>query len=444
MSYFASLSPIKLFVRFAIPNVVSMAFFSLYYIVSGIFIGTYLGSDLLAGFALIIPFIMMSFALADMIGIGSSVQIAIKLGCGKLKEARQIFSACIVIIFVFSCGVGILEYSLSPMLIDLLDVDERIKESCIECVRVFALFAPFTMLSFALDNYLRICGKTRYSMFVNIFIALSNILLDYLFIVVLGLGLFSAALATCIGLTLGGIFGILPFVLQNLELKFVPIFIRFRTFKNIIYNGSSEFFNNVSSSIYAIFANLALLKIAGVSAVAAFSIITYIDGFITALIIASCDGMQPVLSFNYARKDWHRIKSIIHTMRYFIFIFALVAFSVILFFGDTLVGFFSDKSDEAFIKFGVWALLVFSLNYLITWFNILNGSFLTAFNKPTYSLILSLAQNLFVPLCFLFALTPIIALDGVWLTPFFSECCVIILGVYFLRQVLGREMVSRG
>lgn len=186
---FSTLSPFRLFVKCAVPNVISMAFISFYYIVDGIFVGKYLGNDALAALALIIPFIMISFALADMIAIGSAVQISMHLGLGKKHLARKIFSSSMLIIFLISCLVGILEYLLSPVLIDFLDVNEDIKSMAKECMLVFALFAPFTMCSFALDNYLRICGKTTYSMTMNVIIALSNIVLDYIFIVVLGWGL---------------------------------------------------------------------------------------------------------------------------------------------------------------------------------------------------------------------------------------------------------------
>lgn len=86
---FSTLSPFRLFVKCAVPNIISMAFISFYYIVDGIFVGKYLGNDALAALALIIPFIMISFALADMIAIGSAVQISMHLGLGKKHLARK-------------------------------------------------------------------------------------------------------------------------------------------------------------------------------------------------------------------------------------------------------------------------------------------------------------------------------------------------------------------
>lgn len=432
---FNTLSPFRLFIKCAVPNVISMAFISLYYVIDGIFVGKYLGSDALAALALIIPFVMMSFALADMVAIGSAVQISMNLGRGKKILARKIFSSSIAIIFIISCFIGILEYFLSPILIDFLSVKDEIKIMAKECMLVFALFAPLTMLSFALDNYLRICGKTTYSMIMNITIAVSNVILDYIFIVVLGWGLFSAVLATCLGLLLGGIVGIFPFLFQNLELKFSNLYMNLKLFRNILYNGSSEFFGNISSSLYSVFANFILLKISTTEAVAAFSIILYIDSFIMMLIIAMGDAMQPAFSYNWAKKDFKRVKELLKVIFFFGAILSLFAMISILVFGQDLVMLFAKDNNQEFINFAYLALFLFAFNYIFAWFNTLSASFLTACNKAKFSLILSLCQNLFVPVCFLFILTYFMGLNGVWLSPFFAEFIVVILALVFLKRV---------
>lgn len=435
---FTKLPAWKLFSKCAFPNMISASFLAFYYIIDGIFVGKYLGNNALAALGLVLPFIIMSFAIADTIGVGSAVQISMKLGKNQKEEAKTMFSTCIVIILAFSFLMGFIEYFLGPLLIDLLNVSKEVRELCKEILIVFALFAPITMISFALDNYLRICGKTFYSMIINIIIALSNLFFDYLFIVVLGWGVFSAALATCIGLSLGGIFGILPFLIQNLELKFTKIALSFKEFKNIIYNGSSEFFNNVSTSLFSIFANLVLLNLAGTKGIAAFSIILYINTFIISLLISMCDAMQPALSFNYAKKDIKRVKNLIIPILISAFIFSITILFIVLIFKENLISFFSKDKNKEFLDFGSHALMIFSFNYLIIWINVLSTSFLTAFNKPKSSLIISLNQNLFIPLIFLFILPLFLNLNGVWLTPLMANIFVLILSFIFLRKIFAK------
>ena len=76
---------------------ISMAVTSLYTIADGIFVGHFIGAEALAAVNLVMPVIMISFALADMVAVGSSVQISIRLGEKQTEEACRIFS--------FSCGI---------------------------------------------------------------------------------------------------------------------------------------------------------------------------------------------------------------------------------------------------------------------------------------------------------------------------------------------------
>ena len=95
MQIYQNTSFIALCKHYIAPSVVSAVFFSIYTIIDGIIVGSYLGSESLAAMGLVMPFVFISFALADMIAIGSSVQISLRLGEGEIQIARQIFSACV-------------------------------------------------------------------------------------------------------------------------------------------------------------------------------------------------------------------------------------------------------------------------------------------------------------------------------------------------------------
>nr|WP_324253245.1 MATE family efflux transporter [Campylobacter volucris] len=433
-NFYTSSNPTKLFFKCALPNMASAAFIYLYIIIDGIFVGRYLGVDALAAMNLVMPFIMISFALADMIAIGSSVQISINLGKGKIEQARRIFSFCLLLIFIISCFMGILGFFLANSLSKLMGVSEHIQILSTQYMQIFALFAPATMLSFALDNYLRICGKTFYSMMVNIIIALSNIILDWLFIVVFGWGLFSAALATCIGMFLGTILGFIPFVFNNLILKFKKPLINFNILKSILYNGSSEFFSNISSSIYTILANAILLKIAGNNALAAFSIILYLSTFVFILVIAMCDAMQPAISYNYGHKNLKRIQDIFKRMFFASFFIGIFTFLCVYFYNDFIVEIFNKDNNQEFFLIAQNALLIFSFSFLLSWFGKFCASFFTALDKPLLSLSISIIQSLILPFIFIYALSYFFGLNGIWAASIVSEICVVFIAYFILRK----------
>ena len=101
---FEKLPPTKLLLRCGIPAMVTMAFGALYQIADGLFVGRFIGGDALAAVNLIMPVIMMAFALSDMVAAGASVRISIFLGEKKREEASRVFSTAIksITIYLFS------------------------------------------------------------------------------------------------------------------------------------------------------------------------------------------------------------------------------------------------------------------------------------------------------------------------------------------------------
>ena len=120
MQLYQNTNFLELFKKYIAPNVVAAAFFSLYAIIDGAIVGSFLGSEALAAMGLVMPFVFMSFALVDMVAIGSSVQIPLHLGESKVQTAREIFSACFLLIVLFSCVLGLGAYFLMPYFLNFL------------------------------------------------------------------------------------------------------------------------------------------------------------------------------------------------------------------------------------------------------------------------------------------------------------------------------------
>ena len=104
---FISTKPVRLFFKASLPGAIGMLASSTYYLTETIFVGRMLGEDAFAGLNLAMPFILIAFALADLVGVGSSVPISIKLGQGKSEEADKVFSLAVVLIFLFGLLSGI-------------------------------------------------------------------------------------------------------------------------------------------------------------------------------------------------------------------------------------------------------------------------------------------------------------------------------------------------
>ena len=413
---FGKLSPAKLFFRCAVPSMISMAVTSLYTIADGIFVGHFIGAEALAAVNLVMPVIMISFALADMVAVGSSVQISIRLGEKQTEEACRIFSFSCWIILVIAVFVGLTGYFGAGFLVAALKAEALVAEMAGEYLKVYAVFSPLVMCFFAVDNYLRICGRMRYSMWMNVGVSLANIGLDALFVAGFGWGIWSAALASCQCLAAGTGISFYPFLRKKLVLRFTRGSLRLRTVGNILANGSSEFFSNITSSVCMVLFNVVLMNLRGYLAVAAFSVVMYVDSIVKSLLFGMSDALQPAISYNYGAGEKKRVFALEIRVQAAALVISAGAMAGMLLGADGLSMLFAEKNDKELIAMSARAMRLFSLSYLFSWCGIVSSSFFTALNRPAFSLVMATSETLILPLIGLMVLPGIWGLDGVWLT----------------------------
>lgn len=422
----------KLFLKYTIPNIISIAFMSIYFLIDEIFVGQIFGSKALGAVGLVMPFVMIGFSVIDVVAMGSSVQISLHLGAKKNKEANGIFSFSLIFIMLMAtlCLVfGVL--FLKDICFALID-DQDLASFAYEFSIVFIIFYPILSLFFVLDNYLRIAKKPIYSMFINVITALVNLFLDYLFLLVFGWGLWSAALATCIGISLGAMLAFLPFILQNLNLKIAKIYMNFALFKNIIFNGSSGFLVGISSSIFMIIANLVLLEMIGAYGVAVLSAIMSVEFLVAGLIMGMCDGMQPLFSHQFGARN-KNILTKLYKITFFASAFiSVLGFIIVEFNAELIMKIFSK--DAEFVALGKEALMIFSLVYLCSWFVDFCDTCFTSTNQPSLSFGVAIISDL-LPIVLLFVLVEFFGINGVWITVFVAKFMASIFCIFFIKRL---------
>ncbi len=414
---FAKLSPTKLFFRCAVPSMISMAFGALYQVADGLFVGRFIGEDALAAVNLIMPILMMVFAVSNMIATGASVRIAVLLGEQKRDEASAVFSFSLKVIFLLSLLLGALGYFFAEAFVRFLapGATEAALEYGITYTRVYALFAPLTLLFFATDNFLRVCGKERLSMWIGIVTQTGNIFLDILLIAWLRQGVWAAAFTSCLAMAVGSILTLLLFRKRRLDLYYTKQSITFRRFLRIVANGSSEFFSSVAMSAMSIVYNLFLLQYGGTTGVAAFSVIMYVDSIIGMLVFGMCDALQPAISYCYGAGLGKKVKALFRRVLLCAGVLSLCSFLFMLFLGPYVAPLFVRQEDAALLALSIIGMQIFSFSYLTGWVDMCFSSYFTALEMPVRSLLTSFFGTLIFPIGFLFLLAPVLGLNGVWL-----------------------------
>ncbi len=430
---FEKLPPTKLFFRCALPSMVTMAFGALYQIADGLFVGRFIGEDALAAVNLIMPIIMMVFAFSNMVATGASARISILFGQHKREEASRVFSFSIKFIFLISCLIGLLGLFFAEQFVRLLaqGATEQAIEYGVTYTRIYAIFSPLMPLYHATDNYLRVCGKEKLSMWLGIGTQILNIVLDMILIAFLGQGIWAAAFTSCLAMVIGSIITLWLFRGKKLDLYYTKGNISTSVFLRILANGSSEFFSNISMSIMSIVYNFFLLAYGGTTGVAAFSVIMYVDSLIGMLVFGMCDSLQPAISYCYGARLMDKVKAIFRRIILGAIALSVVSMLFMMFVGEYVAPLFVKPEDTELLTVSIIGMKQFSLSYLTGWVDMCFSSFFTAIERPARSLLTSFFGTIVFPITFLCILSPIWKLDGVWLTSVFACTASAILTIIF-------------
>ena len=440
---FEKLPPTKLFFRCAVPSMITMAFGALYQIADGLFVGRFIGGDALAAVNLIMPIIMIVFGFANLIATGASVRIAVLLGEKNREEASRVFTFTLKVIFVISCLLGVFSLLFAESFVRFLapGATEQAIEYGITYTRVYAAFAPLMLIYHATDNYLRVCGKEKISMWLSVGTQAFNIVLDVILILFLGQGVWAAAFTSCLAMAIGSVITLCMFRKKRMDLYYTKGRIKRAIFLRILANGSSEFFSSISMSIMSIVFNFFLLKYGGTTAVAAFSVIMYVDSIVGMLVFGMADSLQPAISYCYGAGLMDKVKAIFRRVIWGAVMLSAASLLFMFFAGQYVAPLFVKPEDTELLKVSIIGMKLFSFSYLTGWVDMCFSSYFTALERPARSMLVSFFGTLIFPIVALFVMTPFLELNGVWLSSFVSctASAVFTVILYSTLKVNKRE-----
>jgi len=438
---YSKTKPIKLFLKAAIPGGISMLVSSLYMVFDSIFVGKFVGTTAFAALGLAMPLVIINFALADLIGVGSSILISIFLGQGEDKKANNYFTCATLMIIMTGILMGLIMFFASPFFMELMGADGELAKLGVTYIRIYAVFSPLITMMFAIDNYLRISGKLKTSMLINIIQSLGTIIVESIFILVFKWGIVGAALGASLSMLVGVIIGISLFVSGKLQLKYVKPKFNKALILGIIKNGLPAFLTNVSGRVFSIIMNIMLLKMSGEGAVAVYGILMTVGGIVEQLLYGVLDSLQPAIGYNYGAKKFDRVKQI---EKYCLITGAIIsiAWGIVIYCipGILAIPFLKDVSLLGMVKH---ALRILSFAYLVKWISHAIQSFLLAIDRAISAMIISLALAFFFPVILIAVLYPL-KLNGLWLN--YTVTCVLtaILAIVILFLLRKKLFVAKG
>ena len=431
---FSKTPPTKLFFLASIPGAISMLASALYQTLDGVFVGQYLGQTAFAALNLSMPFVIINFALADLIGVGSAVPISICLGKKQGAQANNIFTCACLMIVAAGILIGAVLFAGAPLLIRLMGAEGEFAGLAVQYLRVYALCSPVTTIIFAADNYLRICGYIRGSMLLNILMSALSAVLEFLFLGVFRWGIWAAALATCSGMLVCAVIAFVPFFRGRALLRFCRPRFKARMIRQIVACGSPNFLNNIAGRITSILMNAILVRMGGETAVSVYGVLMFVDGVVQPLLYGMCDSLQPAVGYNWGARKFSRVRAIEKCCFSASAVLSLGAVVVIALLPGPITRLFMANAGGEVLRMSVGALQLFSLTFVTRWISFATQSYMLAIEKPLAASLISVSTALIFPVLLIGALWPL-GLTGIWLNFAGTSVLAAILSIIILLRV---------
>ena len=410
-----------------------MIIFSLYSMVDGFFVSKYVGVEALSAVNLSMPFINIVFALGIIAAVGSQTMCGVFIGRKNYMKANKIFSFNIKTVTIFSIILTVLFYFNMDMIAKLLGATEDLKPLVIEYLGHIVYFVPFLMISYNFEVMVKVDGFPRLAVATVITCGLSNVILDYVFVGLMGHGLAGAAVATGFSQVISTVVYLIHFTVGKSNLEFVEVKFSFDTLKSIFSLGVGDFVSEVGIAMIVLFYNIFIIKFLGEKSIATFSVISYVNNLALTCFAGITQGTQPLLSYYYGKKDYDSLKKLFRLATAAIFVTGVVFLAASQLFPERIFRIFLDVDKET-LSYSVESLRKFSISFMITGFNVLIAAVCVSFLKPKYSVTINILRSFVTIYLALFVLT-MLEPTLIWFASALSEAVTLIFAYYFYRRL---------
>ena len=405
----------SLLAKLAIPAVVAQVVNLLYNIVDRIYIGHIpeIGASALTGVGLFTPILMLINAFAMLAGSGGAPRAAIYMGKKDNNTAEKIVGNCFSFLMICAVFLTAVFYITAPKLLVLFGASSVTLSYAVSYARIYILGSVFVLIVLCMNLFITTQGFAKISMLTTVIGAVINIILDPVFIFVLGMGVSGAALATVISQAVGAVW-ILRFLIGDktiLKLKMCNLRLKADIIGPCLALGISSFVMMSTESILSISFTSSLSKFGGDVAVGAMTIITSTSQLILMPVQGICQGGQPIISFNYGANKNDRVKKAFFTQFKVCIIFTCVCWVIMMLFPQIFAGMFT--SDAELVKYTAWALRIYMAGIFSIGFQISCQQRFMALGQAKVSLILACLRKLILLIPLIFIL-PLILPDKVF------------------------------
>ena len=423
--------------RISLPLMISMLVQALYNIVDSMFVAR-LSETALTAVSLAFPLQNLLIAFGVGTGVGMASFLSRKLGERDEESATKVAGNGISIASITWAVFAVLGLTVVKPFLNLFSDDAELlglSTGYSEIVMVFSLFMFLSMMN---ERILQGTGDSFSSMLSQMTGAITNIILDPIFIFTLGFGVNGAAIATVIGQGVGCAVSFIC-VLRNRFIHIEPRHLKIdkRMVKAIYAVGAPTIITNSIGTVMTGAINAILISFS-TTAVSIFSVYFKLQSFVFMPIFGLSSGMVPIIAYNYGARKRKRVTETIWKGTFIASVIMILGTLAFNFFPRELLSLFS--ATEEMYRIGIPALKMISLCFVPAAISIGLGSSFQATGYGVGTMIVSICRQLMVLIPVAYILSKFLGINGVWLSFIVAEIIGLVVSIAIYLKVYSSRI----
>jgi putative MATE family efflux protein len=406
----------------ALPMIVAQLLNLLYHIVDRIYIGRIPGSGMLAltGVGLCFPAISFIAAFPQLFGVGGSPLCAMQRGKGDDREAERIMGTAFSMLLITGALLTALGLVFHRPILYMLGASDDTFPFANDYLAIYLCGNVFVTIALGMNPFINCQGFGRTGMMTVLFGAVSNIVLDPVFIFTFHMGIRGAALATVLSQFLSALW-VLKFLTGGqavLKLRFASMSIQWKRLKKILALGSSTFLMGMTTTLVQGVCNVTAQIYGGDLYVGVMTVLNSVREIFTLPVSGLTNGAIPVISFNYGAGAFHRIRSAIRFLSITGIGYTALAWLALFFFPGLFIRIFTN--DAALLSAGIPALRIYFFGFIMMSLHFVGQQIFVALGRAWHAMFFSLLRKAIIvaPLTVLLPKLWGLGVDGVfWAEP---------------------------
>lgn len=412
----------KLLVRLSIPAMIGMIVNALYNVVDRIFIGQTEGSLAIAGLTISFPIMIIIMAFGMLIGVGGTALISLNLGKGDKDTAEKVLGTSIFMMLITGVSLSTIGLIFNKPLLLFFNASNDVLPYAQSYLGIILFGSTLQMVSFGVNRFIGAEGNAMMAMYTMLIGAISNIILDAIFILMMGMGVKGAALGTIIAQGISATWVLSYYLRDKSVVKFHKHNFKFNfdIAKSICAVGSAPFAMQIAGCAIVFLFNKALITHGGDLAISAYGIIHSLSMFILMPVFGINQGTQPIIGFNYGAKKYDRVKKALGLASLSATVLVTIGFLFSRIAPELLISIYNSK-DAELIKMGSEAVRIYMIMFPVIGFQVLCSNYFQATGKPKKAMFLSLTRQVIFLIPLILILPQYLGLKGIWLVAPISD-----------------------